>query len=60
MKGLVSTIDIRPHLAGYFGLDRFYRGQIGWEVIKLITAGGAGIWYVIDAVIATYSLGKLG
>jgi TM2 domain-containing membrane protein YozV len=54
------TILIISFLAGYFGLDRFYRGQIGWGVIKLITVGGAGIWYLVDVAIAAYRLGKLG
>jgi TM2 domain-containing membrane protein YozV len=54
------TILIISFLAGYFGLDRFYRGQIGWGVIKLITVGGAGIWYLADVAIAAYRLGKLG
>jgi TM2 domain-containing membrane protein YozV len=54
------TILIISFLAGYFGLDRFYRGQIGWGVIKLITVGGAGIWYLVDVAIAAYRLGRLG
>lgn len=53
------TILIISFLAGYFGLDRFYRGQLGWGVIKLITIGGLGIWYLVDVIIATYKLGKL-
>ena len=53
------TILIMSFLAGYFGLDRFYRGQIGLGVIKLITVGGAGIWYLVDVAIAAYRLGKL-
>jgi len=53
------TIFIISFLAGYFGLDRFYRGQVGWGTLKLITLGGAGIWYLIDAAIAAYRLGKL-
>ena len=52
-------ILIISFLAGYFGLDRFYRGQIGWGVLKLITVGGAGVWYLVDAAIAAYRLGKL-
>ncbi|MBM3183413.1 MAG: TM2 domain-containing protein [Chloroflexi bacterium] len=54
------TILIISFLAGYFGLDRFYRGQIGWGIIKMITVGGAGIWYLVDLAIAAYRLGKLG
>jgi TM2 domain-containing membrane protein YozV len=53
-------ILIISFLAGYFGLDRFYRGQIGWGVLKMITVGGAGVWYLVDVAIASYRLGKLG
>ena len=53
------TILVISFVAGYFGIDRFYQGQIGWGVLKLITVGGAGIWYVVDLAIAAYRLGKL-
>ena len=33
---------------GYWGADRFYIGDIGIGLGKLITCGGAWIWYVID------------
>ena len=45
-------------LFGMFGVDRFLRGQTGLGLLKLISCGGFGYWYLIDYVIAivkTYS-----
>jgi TM2 domain-containing membrane protein YozV len=39
---------ILSYLFGYFGVDRFYLGKIGTGILKLITFGGFGIWYIID------------
>ena len=36
---------------GYFGIDRFYTGQVGAGVGKLLTAGGCGIWWLIDVIL---------
>ena len=38
-------------LLGGYGVDRFLRGQIGLGVAKLLTAGGCGVWALIDFII---------
>lgn len=35
-------------LVGGLGVDRFYIGDIGAGVGKLLTGGGLGIWWIID------------
>ena len=37
-------------LLGTFGADRFYLGKTGTAVAKLLTAGGAGIWAIVDLI----------
>lgn len=38
-------------LLGGLGIDRFYLGKIGTGILKLITFGGFGIWYLIDLIL---------
>ena len=37
-------------LLGGLGVDRFYTGHIGLGVLKLLTVGGCGIWWLIDLI----------
>jgi hypothetical protein len=41
---------------GYLGIDRFYMGQVGMGIGKLLTGGGCLVWWLIDVIlIATRS-----
>lgn len=56
MKSKVVALVLSIFL-GELGIDRFYLGYIGTGILKLITCGGFGIWWLIDLImIAT---GKL-
>lgn len=38
-------------LVGQLGVDRFMMGQIGLGIVKLITVGGCGVWWIIDIIL---------
>jgi TM2 domain-containing membrane protein YozV len=59
-KKLVAHITmILSWTLGFLGADRFYQGQVGLGVLKLVTFGGALIWWLIDAAYYTYKAGEM-
>ena len=43
-----TTMLIISIFLGELGIDRFMLGNSGLGVVKLLTAGGCGIWWLID------------
>ncbi|QEW04338.1 TM2 domain-containing protein [Microbacterium lushaniae] len=49
-KSWLATLLLSIFL-GEFGIDRFYLGKIGTGILKLITVGGFGVWWLIDLIL---------
>lgn len=43
-----TTALVLSLLLGCYGIDRFYIGDIGIGIGKLLTCGGFGIWTIVD------------
>ncbi|MEN8585176.1 TM2 domain-containing protein [Burkholderia sp. RS01] len=49
-KSFLTTWLLSQFLGG-LGVDRFYLGKIGTGIAKLLTAGGLGVWSLVDLII---------
>jgi TM2 domain-containing membrane protein YozV len=43
-----DTAQLLSVMGGNFGMDRFYIGDTGLGIGKLLTCGGFGVWTIID------------
>jgi TM2 domain-containing membrane protein YozV len=46
-----TTALILSIFLGELGIDRFYLGKVGTGILKLITGGGASIWWLVDIIL---------
>lgn len=49
-KSFVATW-LLAWLVGVLGIDRFYLGKVGTGILKLVTIGGLGIWWLVDLIL---------
>lgn len=55
-KNTYLTTLLLCFFLGHLGVHRFYVGKVGTGILMLLTAGGLGVWYIVD--MAMILLGK--
>lgn len=45
-------------IGGFYGMDRYYRGQVAFGILKMLTFGGFFIWWLIDVIVWAGKLGE--
>lgn len=48
-----TTVLLLSIFIGYLGIDRIYVGDVGLGVLKMLTCGGIGIWWLIALFLIT-------
>lgn len=49
-KSFITTLVLSLFL-GFVGADRFYLGKTGTALLKMVTFGGWGLWWLVDVVL---------
>ncbi|CAA9571582.1 MAG: hypothetical protein AVDCRST_MAG18-2034 [uncultured Thermomicrobiales bacterium] len=49
-KSFTTTLILSIFLGG-LGIDRFYLGYALLGILKLVTGGGFGLWWLIDIIL---------
>ena len=52
------VVTLLAFFLGSLGVHRFYLGKIGTGILMLLTAGGFGIWTLIDFIFAVAGIMK--
>ena len=46
-----TTAILLSIFVGVLGIDRFYLGYTGLGILKLVTGGGFGLWWLVDMIL---------